>query len=880
MVLLCENIAEVRFTNILTSLIFIFQTIISYSQISDDFSDGEFFTNPSWFGDTGVFVISSDSMLQLSAPAESSIKYLTTSSKAINNAIWEFYVHMDFNPSSSNYTDIYLVSSNELLTDFLNGYFVRLGNTQDEISLYRQEKENITKIINGIDEELDTPGIHSRVKVTRDSIGNWKLFADTSGGYDYKLEGGIFDDTFINSKYFGIKCVFSSTRADKFYFDDFIVFGEPFLDTIPPTITNLVVESSNILKVTFSEPVNFETVKNNNNYMVNNSVGNPDTIISDTSLNNTYLLTFENVFEPGITYTINIQNITDESDNLIEISQFQFYYYKAKPFDIVINELMVDPSPSIELPEYEYIELYNKSAYEIDLTGWKLLVNEKYYYLPDLYLNKKEYLLITSNEAEGYFLNSGKVLQLENFPALNNAGANIELINNSGDVISFVNYTDEWYHDVFKSEGGWSIEMIDPDNPCGGINNWKASKSYLGGTPGSLNSVFESNPDNENPIVQRAGIIGDSIIRLYFNEPITFNRNNFSNIFQVDKKIGNPIEVLVNSPGYSTIDLIFPVTFQHNIIYSINMINDSICDCVLNPLYVPQPVKFALPDSITFNNLIINEVLFNPIFDGVDFVELYNPTENTFDLNDLYFVSMDEYTGEYSPGYDIIDESYLFFPDDYIVISENSTKVKEQYNTTNHNSFIDVKNLPTFSNNEGRVIVVDKWKNIIDDFLYNEDMHFQLLSSFEGVSLERINPAKPTNDLNNWHSAAETVGFATPAYQNSQYKEDDINEQIKISPEVFSPDNDGYDDFLTIEFVVEEPGNVCTIIIYDSRGRKIKNLVNHKLIEITGSFIWDGTDNYSQMVPIGHYVILIELYDAKGKLKRIRKTCVVAKKLR
>ncbi|MBN2519695.1 MAG: lamin tail domain-containing protein [Bacteroidales bacterium] len=869
-----------RFTNIFISLIFIVQTITSYSQFSDDFSDLEFFINPTWFGDTGVFIISTDNMLQLFAPAETNTKYLATSSKAINNATWEFYVQLDFNPSSSNYTDVYLVSDHELLTSSLSGYFVRIGNTHDEISLYRQDDEYITKIIDGVDGELDTPGVHTRVKVTRDINGNWKLYVDTLGGSAYKLEGEIFDDTFIKSKYFGIKCVFSSTRADKFYFDDFIVSGKPFLDTIPPTIINLDVLSSNILKITFSESMNFETITNNTNFQVDNFLGNPDSIISDTSLNNTYLLIFENEFKSGISYTINIQNITDESDNLIEISQFQFYYYKAKPFDIVINELMIDPSPSIALPEYEYIELYNNSSYNIDLTGWKFLINEKYYNLPDSNLNTKEYLLITAKEAESYFLNFGKVLGLEDFAALNNEEANIELIDNTADVIFFINYTDEWYHDVFKSEGGWSIEMIDPDNPCEGINNWKATKSYLGGTPCSLNSVFESNPDNENPIIQRAGIIGDSIIRLYFNEPITFTGNNINNIFQVDNKIDNPIKVNINPPGYSTLDLIFPVSFKPGIIYTIDLIKDSICDCVLNPLNVSQPVKFALPDSIEFNYIIINEVLFNPIYDGVDFVELYNPTENTFDINDLCLVSIDEYTGEYSTGYDIINESYLMLPDEYIVISENGEKVKDQYNIINHNNFIDVKDLPTFPNNEGRVIIVDKWENVIDDFLYNEEMHFPLLSSFEGVSLERINPWKPTNDLNNWHSAAETVGFATPCYQNSQYKEHDSDEQIKISPVVFSPDNDGYDDFLTIEFVIEEPGYVCTIIIYDSRGRKIKNLVNHKLIEISGSFIWDGTDNNSQLVQIGHYVILIELYDAKGKSKRIRKTCVVAKKLK
>ena len=41
----------------------------------------------------------------------------------------------------------------------------------------------------------------------------------------------------------------------------------------------------------------------------------------------------------------------------------------------------------------------------------------------------------------------------------------------------------------------------------------------------------------------------------------------------------------------------------------------------------------------------------------------------------------------------------------------------------------------------------------------------------KGVALERIDPDAATQDAANWTSASETVGYGTPGYQNSQYKD-------------------------------------------------------------------------------------------------------------
>ena len=130
--------------------------VIAAAQFSDDFSDGDFTNNPAWNGDTAKFeIVIAPNMLHLNAPAISNVAYLSTPSQSINNAVWEFLVRMDFNPSSSNYAKVYVVSDRDSLNAALNGYFVKVGNTTDEVSLYRQDGATDTEIIDGTDDRLN-----------------------------------------------------------------------------------------------------------------------------------------------------------------------------------------------------------------------------------------------------------------------------------------------------------------------------------------------------------------------------------------------------------------------------------------------------------------------------------------------------------------------------------------------------------------------------------------------------------------------------------------------------------------------------------------------------------------------------------------------------
>jgi hypothetical protein len=89
-----------------------------------------------------------------------------------------------------------------------------------------------------------------------------------------------------------------------------------------------------------------------------------------------------------------------------------------------------------------------------------------------------------------------------------------------GTTLFEVAYTDDWYRDLRKKNGGWTLELIDPINYCGGASNWQASQDASGGTPGHRNSVAAANPDLTAPTLLRAVAVTPTIIRVYFGEKL------------------------------------------------------------------------------------------------------------------------------------------------------------------------------------------------------------------------------------------------------------------------------------------------------------------------------------------------------------------------
>ena len=176
----------------------------SYAQFTDDFSDGNFTTNPVWQGDTSHFTINAGKQLQSNATSSGTI-YLSTLNQKVLDAEWQFWINLKFNPSDQNYVKIYLSSDNANLSGSLNGYFIRIGETLalDGIDLYRQNGTTVTPLINGIDAHGAINPV-LRIKVIHRSNGDWELYSDITGNNNFNVEGTANDNSFSTLNYFKV----------------------------------------------------------------------------------------------------------------------------------------------------------------------------------------------------------------------------------------------------------------------------------------------------------------------------------------------------------------------------------------------------------------------------------------------------------------------------------------------------------------------------------------------------------------------------------------------------------------------------------------------------------------------------------------------------
>ena len=547
-------------------------------------------------------------------------------------------------------------------------------------------------------------------------------------------------------------------------------------------------------------------------------------------------------------------------------------------YDVVIDEIMADQTPQIGLPSNEWIELKNVSANPINLQNWRMGdATGQSGPMPNFVLQPDSFVIVCTGSAVAAMQVYGRVISVTNFPSLDNDGDQLYLKNNTGLTIHAVSYSLSWYQNAVKSDGGWTLEMIDTKNPCAGINNWKASTDARGGSPGIKNSVDAANNDQSAPSIKNAYAIDNLNIVIVFDEPVDSLKGATVANYSIDGGLSIQTSVSI-SPLFDKVQLKLTTAMQTNKVYTITVNN--VTDCKNNSISSKNKVKVGLPVDAALTEMVTNEILFNPKSGGYDYVEFYNRSNKIFDANKLYVANRNS-SGVISSTKLISTIPYYIFPGDYIVVTEDAINLSLDYMVQNPDAVFVVSSLPSFPDDEGDVILLNSQGAVVDEVKYKDDWQFALLADPNGVSLERIDPDGISQEATNWHSAASTAGFGTPTYKNSQYKLlQSINATIEITPKVFSPDNDGRDDIATIQYKTTEPGYVANITIYDANGRPVRNLVKNATLGLQGYWIWDGLDDKKLKLSIGTYVVFTEIFNLSGKKEIFKNAVVLARQLR
>lgn len=846
------------------------------AQVQDDFSDGDLTENPTWQGGTGDFTVNAELELQLDAPAAgTSTLYLPV--ELADSAVWEMLFRLDFDPSGSNKLLIALQSDSETFAAG-SGYFLEFGESgsEDAIRFFRQDAGSETLLATAtLGAVASSPEV--RLRMERQADGTWTLLADYSGSFNYSEEFQVSDVAYGNGSYFfGMECEYTDSRKDKFFFDD-ILIDELLPDLEAPTLLSATPLSATEVDVVFNEPLDEISATEPMHFYISGGIGNPAAAFLDSDDKTLVHLSLATPLTSQSDYTLTAEAVVDLSGNISASQTAGFSFLEiemAVQFDILINELMVDPNPVIGLPDAEFVELFNRSGKIIDLGGMGLTNGGSPQALPNYLLFPDSYAIVCDEDFEGVFLPFGNVVTLGSFPGLTNSGDEVALVNSNGEIIHGIRYTLDTYGDLAKSEGGWSLEMINPLSPCTGERNFRAAENLIGGTPGQANSVLNEQLDDSGPTVERV-FASQTTLEIFFDEYLEKTVAEDVSRYQISNGV-TVVSATVVPPENEMVRLTFAAPLETNLGYELQ-ISEGLTDCLGNTAGA-QTLTFALPLPIGKGELLINEILFDPPAGGGDFLEIFNPSDKIFNLGDLVIARMRE-------GIDTslvpVVEDRLIYPGEYAVITPAIGNVLDFFEAKNP-EFILRNSLPPFNADAGNVTLIaqrDSTAAIVDAFDYHEDMHAPLLDEAKGISLERIDPNRPAQDASNWHSAASTVGYATPTYLNSQYllsgtpTADDF---FDIPEKKLSPDGDGFQDFLVVNYQTDQSGYSVRAEVFDAEGRLVKSLFDNELLATEGFFRWDGDTDRGEKARTGIYILWIQLFHPDGSVREFKETCVVA----
>jgi len=432
---------------------------------------------------------------------------LFTPSEAFGNATWECAVKIAYNPSAYNYANVYLASDKSDVSSGCNGYYVQIGGSNDEVSLYVQEGTRKTKIIDGKDKRTDSNVVDLRIKVTRDALGNFTLYSRLAGESDFVQEGTVLNNAVKNSTYFGVLFVNTALTGKDYYFDDIVVNGDKAIDKEPPLWTSLSVEQPNRLNLRFSEAMDIS----HSAYTVDQGINSPSSqVVSDDKT--LISLTFDTDFERGKLYTLQTSGLTDLAGNkLVQSTRTTGITEPVGINDLIINEVMFDSPDS----SAEYLEIYNRSDKLLDILGVVFTTRKSDGTLntgnniPDQTVLLPDSYLALSSDAEKvrayYACPDGSNIMSVNWDALNNESATIVLANAAKDTIyDELTYNVKWHHSLVKNPKGVALERINPQLPTQSPESWHSAASEVNyGTPGYKNSQYREigTPDKTEKMV-------------------------------------------------------------------------------------------------------------------------------------------------------------------------------------------------------------------------------------------------------------------------------------------------------------------------------------------------------------------------------------------
>ena len=494
--------------------------------------------------------------------------------------------------------------------------------------------------------------------------------------------------------------------------------------------------------------------------------------------------------------------------------------------DIVINEIMYTP----ESPEPEWIELFNNSQKTIDLFQYKAAdANDTLTVVTDsIFLYPEEFIVIAKDSSILDIYNIPSKIVFQYFPSLNNTGDRLMILDSLGRVIDSLTYDYSW-----GGNNGKSLERILYDDSSTAKTNWGTSANLLGSTPGLKNSVL---PKKYDLVLSGFSFDSDFVIDdenanakvIVKNEGMLKADSYLINIYKDSNgdKIPQPQEYIFQLNS-------IPIAAKDSIIYDIALEHDK-----LNPgenNFIGS-IAYSLDEDTTNNSksalikqiitneqrgdIVINEIMYAPNSPEPEWIEVYNKSDKTIDLNGYQIA-------DNSTKKNVIHLTRIVNPGEYLVIASDSSFYEIYTDIKN----VVVSSFPSLNNSSDRIVLMDSLDRAIDSLEYKSSW-----GGSSGCSLERYKFDRSSTDSTNWGSSLFKLG-GTPGKINSVSKK---NYDAGITGLFFSPFHPLSGNDVKLKTVVKSFGRnefSTSITLSEMIGDSLENKIEES------SFVTINTDD-------------------------------------
>ena len=820
--------------------------------VTEDFAAG-FSADLAWQGDLDAFAGEDGRLVLRENRAEpSNTARVSFAAATRDSACWTLDVDQDFSASSSNRLQYWLAADRPLLGGDARGYYLQFGGisgSDDALELFHEDGGARTLVAAGTAGLAAADPLTLSVRVCAAADQTWTFAARDLGDALVETASGT-GPVPLAGAHVGLDVRFTATRSGLLSVDDLSV-GPVVVDREAPRLVFATAPTAATVLLLPSEPLGEGSLE-----VSNYRVGG-ETVAAVARAGDSLRLTLAAPLMSGVATAVTIANWLDAAGNesgALETSVTFTAPRELTRYEVLITEIMADPTPVIGLPESEFVELYNAGAQAVDLSGLSIATPRTEARLPDVTLAPGAYVALAGEET-----NDERFVPFEALPTLTNGGSVLQL-RSGGRVIDEVAYDDALYPSG-KRDGGFSLERIDLAVPCAlAADNFAASVAIAGGTPGAENSV-RSRLGLRSLALTSAGRRGMDTLVVSVNRVLD---GALAEAFLIGDRA--PVSVSAGEmAGTYVLALAEPLRVGEVVEVALAPAARS---CVEGEIVSTEGLAVGIAEASAPGDWALNEIMYDPLSGQGRWVELVNVSEKLLSLDDLLLAET-ESDGTLLEVFEVAAGT-LVGPGGYLVVAADPAALRVQYPDARASATAEA-DVPTLGE-EGCLSLVDAVaEERYFTVCYTGDWHNGALANTDGVSLERIDLEARADDANNWTSAASTVGFATPTLPNSQARtaaQAAGGDAVTLQQERLSPDGDGFEDLLAVDYAFDAPGTLVSFEVVDVQGRSVFRPAEQEAVGLAGTWTWDGVTDEGGVADVGTYVLRGEWFGEGRRAER------------